>query len=139
MAAGDLTVYEEAYATISNLHDLDADTIKLALITVATVPTAADATPALADYTEVTAGGNYTAGGTDISATFTEAGGTATFDGTDVTWTQNAGNPTDARYAIVHDTTTVGAIAFIDLGATIDMTATDLTVAFNASGIFTIS
>ena len=139
MAVGDLVVFEEFRATISNLHDLGSDTIKLALITVATVPTAADATPALLDYTEIAATGAYVAGGTDISATFVEAAGTATFDGTDVTWTKNAASPVNARYALVHDTTTVGAIAFIDLGAAIDMTAGDLTVNFHASGIFTLA
>jgi len=139
MAAGDFTVFEEFLATISNLHDLDSDTIKLALITSAVAPTAADATPALADYTEVTPGGNYTAGGTDVNATFTEAAGTSTFDGDNVTWSQNASNPTDARYALVHDTTTVGAIGWFDLGAVIDMTAGDLTVNVNAAGYFTIA
>jgi len=139
MAAGDFTLFEEFSATISNLHDLDSDTIKLALITSATAPTAADATPALADYTECSAGGNYVAGGTDMNATFTEASGTATFDGDNITWSKNASNPTDARYALVHDTTTVGAIGWYDLGAVIDMTAGDLTVNVHASGMFTLA
>lgn len=142
MAAGDLTVFEEFRAEISNEHDLDADVYKMALLTAAVTPTAADATPRLGDYTEVTVGGNYTpAGGTDITATYTEAGGTATFDGADVTWTQDPGNPTNARWALIYNDTLAGknAVCFIDLGTTIDMTAGDLTVSLNASGVFTLA
>lgn len=140
MAIGDLTLFEEYSATISNLHDLDTDTIMCALITVAVVPTAADLTPALLDYTECTVGGNYAAGGIDIAASFVEAAGTATFDGaTNPQWLQNAGNPTNARYGIVHDTTAVGAICFIDLGSVIDMTTGDLTVTWHGSGIHTLA
>ena len=142
MAAGDLTLFEQLSAEISNLHDLDADTIKMGLVTSATAPTAADntATP-FTTYTQVTAAGNYTAGGEDISATFTEASGTGTFDGTDVTWSQHASNPTNARYAVIYNDTLANdnSIAFIDLGGDIDMSAGDLTISFNASGIFTVS
>ena len=142
MPIGDLTLFEEYSATISNLHDLDADTIFCALITTAVTPTAADTTPALADYTEVTPGGNYAANGIDIAASFTEAAGTATFDGvTNPQWLQNAGNPTNARWGIVHDTTAgaIGALCFIDLGSIIDMTTGDLTVTWHASGIHTLA
>jgi hypothetical protein len=139
MAAGDFTLFEEFSATISNLHDLDSDTLKLAMITAATAPTAADATPALLDYTEVTPGGNYTAGGTDVNATFTEVGGVATLDGDNVTFAVHASNPTNARYALLHDTTTVGAIGWFDLGGVVDMSIADTTINVHASGFFTLA
>jgi len=144
MAAGDLVVFEEAKAYMLDGGWATTDDIKCALITSATAPTAADATPALGDYTQVTAGGNYAAGGTSLgqwSALITEAGGTVTFDSaTNPTWAQDAANPTAARYALVYNDTsaTDQAIAFVDLGAVIDMTAGALTVTWNASGIFTI-
>jgi len=144
MAAGDFTLFEQFSAEISNIHDLDADVIKLALITAAVAPTAATATATpFATYTQVTAGGAYTAGGEDIAAAFTEAGGTATFDddGTNVTWTKNAASPTDARYALLYNDTATNddAIGWFDLGAIIDLTAGDLVVTFHASGIFTLA
>jgi hypothetical protein len=145
MAAGDLVVFEEAKAFMLDGGWGTTDDIKCALITVATVPTAADATPALGDYTQVTAGGNYTAGGTSLgqwATLVTEAGGTVTFDsGTNPTWAQNAGNPTNARYALVYNDTQAGdpAIAFVDLGAAVNMTTGALTITWDASGIFTIA
>lgn len=146
MAAGDITVFEEAKAYMIDGGWEAADTIKLALITAAVTPTAADATPALGDYTQVSAGGNYTAGGDTLDTLtnmVTEAGGTMTFDdtGASVSWAQHASNPTNARWGIIYNDTDAGdaAIAFLDLGTTIDMTAGDLTVTWNASGIFTIT
>ena len=149
MAAGDVTVFDEAKAYMIDGGWASADDIRVALITATTAPTAADATPALLDYTECTAGGNYVA----VTATtgelldslancVTEAAGTMTFDdtGATVSWAQHASNPTDARYAlIVNGDQTGQGIAFMDLGAVIDMTAGALTITWNASGIFTIA
>lgn len=146
MAAGDITVFDEAKAFMIDGGWEAADTIKLALITVAVVPAAGDTTPALGDYTQVTPGGNYAAGGETLDTLgnmVTEAAGTMTFDdtGASVTWSQHASNPTNARYGIIYNDTDASdlAIAFLDLGAAIDMTAGDLTVTWNASGIFTIA
>lgn len=146
MAAGDITVYDEAKAYMIDGSWAGTDTVKLALLTAATAPTAGDTTPAIADYTQVTAGGNYTAGGETldtIANMVTEAAGTMTFDdtGASVTWSQHASNPTNARYGYIYNDTQTGdpGIAFIDLGATIDMSAADLTITWNASGIFTIA
>ena len=144
MATGDITVFDEAKALMLDGDWTSTENVKLALITSAVTPTAADATPALADYTEVTAGGNYASGGEvldTLANCVTEAAGVMTFDdtGASVTWLQNASNPTNARYGIIYLQTSLDAIAFIDLGAVIDMTAGDLVITWNASGIFTIS
>lgn len=150
MAAGDITRFEEATAYMFDGDFGSTDSIKLALITAAVVPTAADAVPgmnagATTTYTEVTAGGGYTAGGETLDTwtnMITEAAGTMTFDdtGASVVWTQNASSPTNARYAIIYNSSDTGlerATHFIDLGATVDLTAGDLTVTWNASGIMT--
>jgi hypothetical protein len=146
MAAGDISVFDEAKAYMIDGDWTSTDSIKVALLTSATAPTDADTTPALADYTQVTAGGNYTAGGETLDTLtnmVTEAAGTMTFDdtGASVTWSQNASNPTNARYGLIYNDTVAGdpGIAWIDLGSTIDLTAGDLTITWNASGIFTIA
>lgn len=143
MARGDLTVFEEAKAYMIDGGWEAADDIKCALLTNATAPTAADATPALTDYTQVTAGGNYAAGGTslgDLGTCVTEAAGVMTFDSaTNPSWAQHASNPTNAYYALVYHVTSGQAICFVDLAGPVDMTAGDLTITWNASGLFTIT
>jgi hypothetical protein len=146
MAAGDISVFDEAKAYMIDGGWEAADTIKLALLTSATAPTDADTTPALGDYTQVTAGGNYVAGGETLGTLgncVTETAGTMTFDdtGESVTWAQNGSNPTNARYGLIYNDTDAGdlAIAWLDLGSVVDMSAGDLTITWNASGIFTIA
>jgi hypothetical protein len=114
----------------------------VAILDNTTAPTAADATPALAGYTEVGAAGTYTAGGTTLTISLTEAAGTVTFDATNnPTWAQNASNDIDAYWGLIYNATDLSnsAIAFLDLGGPVDMTAGDLTITWNASGLFTIA
>jgi hypothetical protein len=136
------TVFDEAILAITNGDvAIDSDTFKMMLITSATAPTASTATPAKADFTEVTAGGNYASGGFTLTMSVTEAAGTVTVDATtDPTWAQDGSNPTDARYAVMYNDTNAGkeAIGFVDLGSTIDLSAGDLTLQISASGLFTI-
>lgn len=145
MAAGDLVVFNEAKGFLLDGGFESADVIKVALVTSATAPTASTTSPTLSDFTEVTAGGNYTAGGAsigDLGTAVTVSGGTMTFDSaTDPTWAQNASNPTNARYAVVYNDTDASdrAIAYVDLGSAIDMTLGALTITWNASGLFTIA
>ena len=144
MAQGTLTVFEEFRLYIGDgSHDLASDSFKVALIT--TIPTAADATPDLGDYTEVT-GTGYTAGGETSAATYTEAAGVATFDIADVSWTQNGAGPTTIKAALIYNTTHVGtndAVAFIDMttdGSTaISLVDGDISIAINAAGVFTLT
>ncbi len=141
MAQGDSTVFDEAkLAFFDGTHTLGSDTIKAALIDNTTVPTASDATPALADYTQVTAGGNYVAGGATLTQSLTEAAGVVTEDfTTNPTWAKDAANPTNAYYALIYNSTNVGneALGFVDLGGVYDMTTGDLNVAWHALGYFT--
>ena len=144
MATGDVTVFEEAKAYMIDGGWEAADDIKCAILDNTTAPTAADATPALADYTEVGAAGSYTAGGTslgNLGTCVSEAAGTMTFDSaTNPTWAQNASNDTDAYWGLIYNDTQAGdpAIGFVELGGPVDMSAGSLTITLNASGIFTI-
>jgi hypothetical protein len=151
MATGDVTVFEEALAYLTNGTMATTDTIKVAICDNTTTPTAADPAPAVGsggttNYTEVGNSGSYTAGGETLDTLtncVTEAGGTMTFDdtGASVTWTQNASNDTDAWWAIVYNDADANnrAICYIELGGPVNMATGALTITWNASGIFTIS
>lgn len=126
--------------------DLDADTIKVALVN-ATYAALSDATKHGHEFwsdvstNEVAASGTYSAGGSTLaSKTSTQSAGTYTFDAADPTaWT---GATIAAAGAVVYqDTggaaTTDPIIAYLDFGGTITSTAGTFTLTFNASGIFT--
>lgn len=148
MAAGDLTVFDEAKKNISITTggiDLELTTgFTLRLIT--TLPTAADATPDSADYTEVT-GTNYTE--TALTTSWDEVAGTVTFDSsTNPSWTQHASGPTDIKAALIYDesasATTGDALCFIDMTAdggttAISLVDGDISITFNVSGLFTLA
>ncbi len=145
MATGDVVVFDEAKAVMLDGGWEAADDIKCAILDNSTTPTAADATPALGDYTEVGAAGTYTAGGTslgNIGTLVTESGGTMTFDsGTNPTWAADGSNDVDAHWGLIYNDTDGSnlAIAFVDLGGPVDMQAGSLTITWNGSGIFTIA
>lgn len=145
MATGDTVYFDEALDSSFFSGWGASDDIKCAILDNTATPTAAFATPALGDFTEVTAAGTYTAGGTSLGAWNTlsvEAAGVLTFDsGTNPTWAADASNDTDAYWALLYNDTSAGDVAFayVDLGGPVDMVAGSLTVTWNASGIFTIA
>ena len=146
MAAGDVTVFDQAGTDLGNkLYDMDTDTFKMALVTNVVTPTQGDAGPhfggtGTTNYAtnEVTAGGNYVAGGVTLtSVTWAMAAGVNKWDAADVSIAQHASNPTNARWGIIYDSTDVNkrAIAFLDLGAVKDLSAGLFTVTWAATGI----
>jgi len=146
MAAGDVVFYNQVYADLQKkIHDLETDTIQLGLVTSAYTPTAADVDPRWGaggttnvSTNEVTAGGNYLAGGVNVAnPSVTLVSGEGEFDADDVSIAQNAGNPTGARWGILYNDTAVGkqAIGYVDLGADIDLSAGAFSVAWNLNGI----
>ncbi len=145
MATGDITWFEEARTLDYFAAWALTDDIKVAILDNTTAPTAADATPALADYTEVGTAGSYTAGGTSIGdwgTVWSEASGTGTMDSaTNPSWAKDASNDTDAHWGLIYNDTQAGdpAIGFVDLGGPVDMTAGSLTITWNASGIATLT
>ena len=72
----------------AEVHDLNADTLKVYLSNAAP---SASADSVKADLAEISAGNGYTAGGEDITNSFSETGGTGTLTGTDVTITASGG------------------------------------------------
>lgn len=117
MAQGTLLTFQEFKKSIGDgTHDLDTNVFWMALIT--TIPTVSDASPALGDYTEVS-GTNYSAGGIQLTTTWTEAGGVSDFKHTagTITWTQHASGPNNIKAGLIYDATsavTDAAIAFVD-------------------------
>lgn len=145
MARGDVVVFNESKAYLIEGGWEAADDIKVAICDNTTTPTAATATPALGDFTQVGTAGSYVAGGTslgNIGTLTTQAGGTVTFDSaTNPSWAQHASNDTDAYWGIIYNDTDAGdlAIAYVDLGGPVDMSAGSLTITWNVSGIFTLT
>lgn len=145
MATGDVIVFEEAKEYLLDGGFEAADDIKCAILDNTATPTAAFATPALADFTQVGTAGTYVLDGTSLgtlTSMVTESGGTATFDsGTNPTWAQNGSNDADAWWGLIYNDTDAGnrAIAFVELGGPVDMSAGSLTITWNGSGIFTLT
>lgn len=118
------------------VHDLDSDTLKIALTN--TAPTVAtDAT--LSDITEIAAGNGYTAGGNTVANNaYSETSGTGTLTGDDVVFTASGGAIATFRYAVVYnDTPTTPAdplIGYWDYGSAVDLAVGEsFTVDFDAS------
>ena len=147
MAAGDITFFDQFLEDEGNgVHNLDADVIKLGLFTSTITPTASDATPAWGassgvdyDGNEVTTGTSYSAGGPDITATFSQTAGTATLDATNVVIAQDASGFTNARWGLIYNETATNneAIGFLDLGSDRSIQSGSLTINWHASGIGT--
>lgn len=128
-----------------NTIDMDGDAFAMRLY----ASTSNIATTSIGDATtatnELSTANGYTAGGVTLtSVTWNRSGGTVTFDCADAQWTASGGSIT-ARFAAIVDTTTtpdeVVCHCLLD-NTPADVTATDgntLTVAINASGIFTLS
>jgi len=121
--------------------DWDTDTIKVMLVSSSYTPSVAHTTQA--NITNEVSGTNYTADGETIaSVAVTEASGVAKVDGADVTWSQNAGGFTTARYAIIYkyvDATDTNndLVGYIDFTSDKGNVNGDLTLQWNAGGIFT--
>lgn len=124
--------------------DFDTDTINVALVTSSYTPDAT--THDLWDDASANevSGTNYTAFGETIAnMTVTETGGTVTVDGDDVSWLQDGSGFSDARYGILFKTTGVTTtsplIGYIDFTTDKGNVSGDLTIQWNASGIFTLA
>jgi hypothetical protein len=120
---------------LGGTHDLDTDSLKLALIKASPSGTY-DATTT--NYSDVTGnsdeatGTNYTAGGQALdSATISVDGTTAIVDFADEVF---ANVTTSADGCIIYNTAASNAaIAVIDFGGTVSATAGDLTIQFPAA------
>ena len=124
--------------------DLDTHTFKVLLVASGYTPSTAHTQKS--DITnELSTANGYTAGGAALtSVTWGHSSGTATFDAANTQWTATGGSIV-ARYAVIYDDTAANdeLVAYVLLDTTpADVTTTDtntLTLAWNASGIFTLS
>lgn len=123
MATLTTTVFDQFYYDEGiKVHDLSADTLKIALTN--TAPNAATDT-VFADITEITAGNGYTAGGEDVQNTWTKGSGSTTLGGTSVTWVASGGSIGPFRYLVLYnDTPTSPAdplICYYDYGSALTL------------------
>lgn len=144
MAEGDVTVFTSVKKAIINKeHDLDNDSIKVAICNNTVVPTENTSTPTITTFTEVGSAGTYVAGGTVLTMVVTdEGGGVIKVDATNhPSWNSDPSNDTDAYWGIIYNDShpSKAAIAFVDLGGPKDMTAGTLTIDWNTNGIFLIT
>lgn len=122
--------------------DFDNDTLKVMIVTNTYVPSATTH-DFINDVTNEVSGTNYVAGGNQVTGiTVTESSGTVTVDGNNVTWLQDASGFTDGRFAILYkDTgtpTTSPLVSFTDFTADKGNVSGDLSIEWNALGIFTV-
>ncbi len=147
MAAGNLTVFNDLTRQLSlKLVDLDTDVYRFALVTNAVVPVVGATLPVFGTYTEVATGNGYTTPGEALTAGMTAAlvGAVTTWDTTtNPSWTQHASGPTDIWWGIIYNDqgATKYAAAFVEMGdaAAISLQAGNISYAFNASGIATVT
>ena len=146
MARGDLTLFEEFADQLGEEgHNFASDTLKLGIIDNTTAPTAADETPAWADYSEneVGTGGGYVAGGIALTGvTWAEVSGVGTLDDSgNISLAQNGSGFTDGYWGVLYNDTnaTDMAIAFLDLGGPVSEQAGPININWSASGILTVT
>ena len=131
-------IYQRFLANLMNkVVDLEADTIKVALMTVAHTPNAAHNTFSQVSANEVS-GAGYISGGQALAGKAVTQGGTTKWDATDLTWN----NATFSAYhAVIFDDTLAGKdlIASIDFGGEQAISDGIFTIAWDAQGIITLS
>lgn len=122
--------------------DLDTDTIKVALVTSSYVPNQST-DDFFNDITNEVTGTGYSAGGNTLtSATVTQdnANKRSIFSGATVTWPASS---ITARGAILYKSTGVSStsplIAYIDFGSDLVTVGATFTVAWNSTGILTLT
>lgn|SRR5574339_354795 len=153
MAAGKWKVYEYAKEYLADgTFDLDNTGLGLTMalfLSTSNCDTLSVGTGVYGDLTNEHANANgYTTGGQALTGeTYTHSGATATFDCDNVVWTASGGSIV-ARFAVIYCNATVNSIVKPLLCVSLldttpaDVTATDgntLTIAINASGVFTVS
>lgn len=117
---------------LGGVHDLDTDTIKIALIKDSPTGTYNASTTNYSDVTgnsDEVVGTGYTAGGNTLaSASISLDGSTAIVDFADTTW--SLATISADGCIIYNDSASGAAIAVIDFGGTVQSTAGDFIVSF---------
>ncbi len=146
MAQGDLLLFNEfSLAALSGVHNLASggDTITVALID--SLPVITQTTPTLSDFTEVV-GTGYSAIAINAGQSLAVVSGPQyQYDSsTNPSWTQNGAGPTDIVAGLIYNASASDqCIGFVDMttdgGVTpVSLVAGNVSITWNASGIFTI-
>lgn len=103
-------------------HQLNTDTLKVALTNTAPVATQTTFDP-VTNHAAPAAAAGYTAGGEDVLNTWSETGGTATLAGTDITFTASGGSIGPFRYMVLYNDTspTDQLVGYYDHGSSITL------------------
>lgn len=148
MARGDVHWFAAASnkAWTGTSFNLSTDTLKIGLVTNATVPTVGTNDPrwgagGTTDFSanQVATATAYTGPITAASQSYTRSAGVNTLDIADITINQDAAGFTDAYWAILYDDTVAGkfALLYVDLGGPVSIVGGALTFTINAAGIHT--
>ena len=118
------------------VHNLNTDTI-VAMLSNTTPNMATMQTTA--DFTELSTGGGYTAGGQDTLNTYTASAGTGACVGTDITWTSSGGGFGPFRYVYLVNTTASNKIVGVfDYAAAISPSGGETFVTDFGATMFTV-
>jgi len=145
MARGDFKVFDYfAYGIGTTRHDLVNDTLKLGMISSVATPSADQAEPKWATYSanEVTTNADYSAGGPTIAnSSWSQSSNVSKLDGDDVVISQNSSGSSVIFWGIAYNDShsSKAGIGFVDMGGPVSQEDGDITVAWNASGILTIT
>lgn len=138
MAEGDCTIMNNFKEGLLNkLYDLEADTIKIALYSVALA--SPDGAPAYSVTNEIVASG-YTAGGATLASkavTQDDTNDLAKWDATSPTWSSLA--TATILAARIYDDTTTPKDVFCEFEIATNSNGGDYTLDFHADGILTLS
>jgi hypothetical protein len=118
--------------------DLEADTIKVALMNVSHAFTATHNTWSQVSANELSTGGGYTSPGQDLAGKAVTQAATTDWDGTDSQWTSATFS---AYHAVLYDDSLAGddLICSIDFGGEQQVTGGTFTIQWNGSGIITLA
>lgn len=122
-------------------HELNADLCKVMLVN---SPAPIATNDVKADLTEIGAGNGYTAGGEDVTNTYSETGGVGTMAAVDVVWTATGGTIGPFRYVVLYNDTPATPldplIAWWDYGSNLTLQDQEsFTVDFQSDQILTIT
>ena len=144
MPSATFTLYDKFKERFANKeHDFlgtagsGADTIKWALTNSAPNVSTHDV---LADITELSTSGGYTAGGQSAANVGSRSGGTVSINTSQVTWTGSSGGFT-ARYAVAYNDTHASdaLVGYLDYGSSQAIAASETFVVAAASPVVTLA
>lgn len=147
MATGTIKWFSQGLLDLGNkIHNLGSDSLKMGIVTTATVPSVSTAAPHwggtgttnFATNQVATTGTQYTAPKTLASVTWTQVSNVPTLRATDITMTQDASGFANGACGIIYNDTDANkrAIAFVELSSagTASLVAGALTIDWQGAG-----